>query len=173
MIANSPHRAPALLLIGLAVTSLVMAGGCAMCSGTYDCHYAAYGGSRPRGDMIHGRVASAFNDASAPAWDEEIILDPDSQYPIELAPEEDFEPEVLPQVEPIPDTFPTAIRDESAVDDDAYEAIEMAPRLQPTPDDSLNDESSAAPHLSTPHLPTPHSRDPFGVRNGGSRRLHR
>lgn len=34
-----------------------------MCAGPFDCHYAAYGGSTPRGDMINGRVGSAFNDA--------------------------------------------------------------------------------------------------------------
>ena len=34
-----------------------------MCAGPFDCHYAAYGGSTPRGDMINGRVGSAFNNA--------------------------------------------------------------------------------------------------------------
>lgn len=36
-----------------------------MCSTPYDCHYPAYGGSTPRGDRVHGRVGSAFNDAAA------------------------------------------------------------------------------------------------------------
>ncbi len=36
-----------------------------MCSTPYDCHYSAYGGSTPRGDRVHGRVGSAFRDASA------------------------------------------------------------------------------------------------------------
>ena len=42
---------------------LCLVSGCAMCSAPYDCHYPAYGGKRPRADMINGRVGSAFQDA--------------------------------------------------------------------------------------------------------------
>ncbi len=158
MFALSKNQAGNVLVVGLVVASLTVGGGCAMCSGTYDCHYAAYGGSRPRGDMIHGRVASAFNDASAPLVEEEVLVDPDSQYPIELAPEEEVVPERLPPVEPIPDTYPTAILDETRFEKGAENDGETAPRqLQPIPNSDL-DESSSAPPFSAPTLTRPFRR---------------
>lgn len=53
------------LLSLLLLAAATLASGCAMCSTPYDCHYPAYGGSTPRGDRVHGRVGSAFNDAAA------------------------------------------------------------------------------------------------------------
>lgn len=53
-------RALSTLVVG---TLICMLTGCAMCGAPYDCHYAAYGGKRPRADMINGRVGSAFQDA--------------------------------------------------------------------------------------------------------------
>ncbi len=60
--------------------------GCAICCNPYACHYAAYGGSRPRQDMIHGRVGSAFHDAGQVVtagpfeteWDQNSEYEPDS-----------------------------------------------------------------------------------------------
>ena len=37
--------------------------GCAMCANPFDEFYAAYGGSRPRADMLAGRVGSKFVEA--------------------------------------------------------------------------------------------------------------
>lgn len=62
----------------LLVTVSALISGCATCSTPYDCHYAAYGGSNPRGDRVHGRVGSAFRDAA-----------------VSIAPEEIFEGQVL------------------------------------------------------------------------------
>ena len=73
--------------------------------------------------MINGRVASAFRDASATNLGPAVITDPDSAFPIELAPGYDtapesdgvpgydMEPEFLPPIEPTPDAYPTAVPD--------------------------------------------------------------
>ena len=39
--------------------------GCAICESPFDDYFAAYGGSRPRSNMVHGRVASVFDPADA------------------------------------------------------------------------------------------------------------
>lgn len=70
-----------------------------MCSAPYDCHYSAYGGKRPRADMINGRVGSAFQDAGVQTatyeGDEEsiVILDDGSEGFID----ESFEGEPIEQ----------------------------------------------------------------------------
>ncbi len=38
--------------------------GCAMCQDCFDEYYAAYGGRRPRTDMVHGRVGSIIDPAT-------------------------------------------------------------------------------------------------------------
>ena len=73
----------------LGMTLLSFSVGCSMCAGPFDCHYAAYGGSTPRTDMINGRVGSAFNDAGvlqAAPIDQYIESEPfyqDSTVPME------------------------------------------------------------------------------------------
>lgn len=47
---------------------VVTCGGCAMCANPFDECYPAYGGSRPRADMLAGRVGSAFVEAGL--WSE-------------------------------------------------------------------------------------------------------
>ena len=39
--------------------------GCAMCDGSLDCNYHAYGGMRDRIDRVEGRVASLFDPAAS------------------------------------------------------------------------------------------------------------
>ncbi len=50
------------LLAVVAISSA--ASGCASCCAPYDYAYPTYGGKWERVDRFHGRVASAFNDAS-------------------------------------------------------------------------------------------------------------
>lgn len=73
-----------------------------MCCAPYDCHYAAYGGKRPRADMINGRVGSAFQDAGAQtaayASDgESIVLLEDGS---EVVVDESYEGEFVEQGDP-------------------------------------------------------------------------
>lgn len=69
---------PVLLMLAL----LMCAGsGCAICSNAYDCYYPAYGGLRPRGNMTHGRVGSAFNDASANVPASAVVPAPGAETP--------------------------------------------------------------------------------------------
>lgn len=52
----------------MGATLLMASSGCSMCKNPYDCAYAAFGGSRPRVDRVHGRVSSRFHDAG-PAYE--------------------------------------------------------------------------------------------------------
>lgn len=61
MVGSKTNQPLTAVLLGCIL--LIFVAGCSVCAGPFDCHYAAYGGSTPRGDMINGRVGSAFNNA--------------------------------------------------------------------------------------------------------------
>ena len=50
--------------------------GCAMCCGTDDYNYGAYGGRWERHDMSHGRVGSLFADAGMDTLIEDEVDEP-------------------------------------------------------------------------------------------------
>lgn len=48
----------------VSILSMVCSQGCTMCANPHDCKYAAYGGTRPRADQVHGRVGSILDPAA-------------------------------------------------------------------------------------------------------------
>lgn len=75
-----------------AVTAGLLSG-CAMCANPFDECYAAFGGSRPRADMLAGRVGSLF--AEAGQWSEADEM-PAAEVVEERIPlEGEFESEVI------------------------------------------------------------------------------
>ena len=60
---SQPLRS-SLILVALATGTANL--GCCLCDNPFDQQYAAYGGRKPRVDMVRGRVNSAFRDAANP-----------------------------------------------------------------------------------------------------------
>jgi len=68
---------PAMNRAALAVilTLVGLSSGCSMCCGPMDYAYPTHGGKWERADRYHGRVASAFYDASAGQITDEVVVE--------------------------------------------------------------------------------------------------
>lgn len=86
------------VIVLFAVTACLLSG-CAMCANPFDECYAAFGGSRPRADMLAGRVGSLFAEAgqwteSDPTTPMPVVVDEgttiDDQYESEVIQDESY-----------------------------------------------------------------------------------